>query len=96
MLRPLQRVFIAAVLVVAAAAAVALPRAQQLQYLSGQGVAPFFEGWEQNADGSFNMVFGYMNRNYREELNIPMALLTQGRLDGLWNDAFRGLVRSVM
>jgi pullulanase len=31
-----------------------------------------------------------------EELNEPMALLTQGRLDGLWNDAFRGLVRSVI
>ena len=31
-----------------------------------------------------------------EELNLPMALLTQGRLDGLWNDAFRGLVRSVI
>ena len=31
-----------------------------------------------------------------EELNLPMALLTQGRLDGLWNDAFRALVRSVI
>ena len=31
-----------------------------------------------------------------EELNLPMELLTQGRLDGLWNDAFRGLVRSVI
>lgn len=47
--------------------------AQQLQYLSGQSVAPFFEGWEQNPDGSFNMVFGYLNRNYREELNIPIG-----------------------
>jgi len=47
--------------------------AQQLQYLSGQSVAPFFEGWEQNGDGSFNMVFGYINRNYREELIIPLG-----------------------
>jgi pullulanase len=31
-----------------------------------------------------------------EELNEPMALLTQGRLDGLWNDTFRALVRSVI
>lgn len=31
-----------------------------------------------------------------EELSLPMALLTQGRLDGLWNDAFRALVRSVV
>jgi hypothetical protein len=61
---------------VAAALAVALAGslgAQQLQYLSGQSVAPFFEGWERNADGSYNMVFGYMNRNYREELNIPIG-----------------------
>ena len=49
------------------------PHAQQLQYLSGQSVAPFFEGWEQNPDGSFNLVFGYINRNYREELNIPIG-----------------------
>jgi len=47
--------------------------AQQLQYISGQNVAPYFEGWEQNTDGSFNMVFGYLNRNYREELNIPLG-----------------------
>jgi hypothetical protein len=47
--------------------------AQQLQYISGQSVAPFFEGWEQNPDGSFDMVFGYLNRNYREELNIPIG-----------------------
>jgi pullulanase len=31
-----------------------------------------------------------------EELSLPMALLTQGRLDGLWNDMFRALVRSVI
>jgi len=31
-----------------------------------------------------------------EELSLPMALLTQGRLDGLWNDPFRSLVRSVI
>ena len=31
-----------------------------------------------------------------EELSLPMALLTQGRLDGLWNDTFRALVRSVI
>jgi 1,4-alpha-glucan branching enzyme len=31
-----------------------------------------------------------------EELSLPMALLTQCRLDGLWNDTFRALVRSVM
>ncbi len=32
---------------------------------------PSFDGWLRNADGSFTMVFGYMNRNYEEELAIP-------------------------
>ena len=30
-----------------------------------------FEGWEQNADGTFNLVFGYFNRNWEEEIDIP-------------------------
>jgi hypothetical protein len=63
----------AAVSLVLAAAALSAASAQQLQYLSGQNVAPYFEGWEQNPDGSFNMVFGYLNRNFREELNIPIG-----------------------
>jgi hypothetical protein len=45
----------------------------QIRYASGQNVVPVFEGWERNADGSFNMVFGYMNRNYEEELDIPVG-----------------------
>jgi hypothetical protein len=43
----------------------------QVQYARGQNVAPVFEGWEHNADGTFNLVFGYLNRNYEEELDIP-------------------------
>jgi pullulanase len=31
-----------------------------------------------------------------EELSQPMALLTQGRLDGLWNDKFRALIRAAL
>lgn len=31
-----------------------------------------------------------------EELSVPLALLTQRRLDGLWNDHFRVLVRSAV
>lgn len=38
---------------------------------SGQSVAPAFEGWFQNPDGTFSLSFGYFNRNYRQELNIP-------------------------
>src|SRR5271165_1188238 len=45
----------------------------QLRHWSGQGVAPVYEGFDVNADGSFNMWFGYMNRNYEEELDIPVG-----------------------
>jgi hypothetical protein len=45
----------------------------QAHYDSGQNVVPVYEGWEKNADGSFTMVFGYMNRNYEEELDIPIG-----------------------
>src|SRR5262249_39694380 len=31
------------------------------------------EGWERNADGTFNLVFGYLNRNYEEEVDIPIG-----------------------
>jgi len=42
-------------------------------YTSGQTVAPAFEGWEHNPDGSSNMVFGYFNRNLDEHLLIPVG-----------------------
>src|SRR5215470_5679986 len=45
----------------------------QLRHWSGQGVAPVYEGYDVNPDGSFNMWFGYMNRNYEEELDIPVG-----------------------
>ena len=45
----------------------------QLQYSSGQNVAPVFEGWERNADGSFNMLFGYFNRNREEIVDVPVG-----------------------
>jgi hypothetical protein len=45
----------------------------QVQYASGQNVAPLFEGWEHNPDGTYSMVFGYLNRNYEEEVDIPLG-----------------------
>src|SRR5262245_12689348 len=45
----------------------------QVRYATGQNVVPVFEGWEKNADGSFNMVFGYMNRNYEAQLDVPVG-----------------------
>jgi hypothetical protein len=46
---------------------------QQLTYSTGQTVAPAFEGWEKNPDGSFNMVFGYFNRNLDEHVQVPVG-----------------------
>jgi hypothetical protein len=60
-------------LVAVLVAASATRPASQVRYTRGQTVAPVFEGWERNADGTFNMVFGYMNRNYEEELEIPVG-----------------------
>jgi len=37
-----------------------------------QGLVPAYEGWEQNADGSFNLVFGYMNRSW-EDADVPIG-----------------------
>jgi hypothetical protein len=48
----------------------------------GQSVAPSFEGWEPNPDGTFSLYFGYMNRNYEEKLDIPVGpdnLMEPGR-----------------
>ncbi len=44
-----------------------------LSYARGQNISPAFEGWEENADGSFNMLFGYMNRNWEEEPDVPIG-----------------------
>src|SRR5215510_6861813 len=49
------------------------PYYSQQQLPRGQNVAPAFEGWEENPDGSFNMVFGYFNRNWEEQPDIPIG-----------------------
>ncbi len=51
--------------------ATSVPAAQT--YSSGQNASPGFEGWERNEDGTFSFVFGYMNRNWEEELNVPVG-----------------------
>jgi hypothetical protein len=56
-----------------AAVLIAAPCSAQIRYATGQDVVPVFEGWERNADGSFNFVFGYMNRNYEEEVDVPIG-----------------------
>ena len=43
----------------------------QTHFNTGQDVVPVYEGWLKNADGTFTFVFGYFNRNWKEELVIP-------------------------
>jgi hypothetical protein len=43
-------------------------------YLNGESVAPAYEGWWPNPDGSFTMFFGYMNSNWEEEFDVPIGL----------------------
>ena len=40
------------------------------KFTSGQDIQPYYEGWIRNKDGSFDLVFGYFNRNWQEELAI--------------------------
>ena len=46
----------------------------QETYSKGQNISPAYEGWEQNPDGSFNFLFGYINRNWLEEPDIPVGV----------------------
>jgi hypothetical protein len=41
---------------------------------AGQSITPYFEGWIRNPGGTFDMVFGYFNRNYVQEFSIPAGL----------------------
>lgn len=47
--------------------------AAQDDYQFGQNVSPAFEGWLEKEDGTFSLVFGYMNRNWEEELYVPIG-----------------------
>src|ERR1700748_3734580 len=63
-------------LAVALACAMVSP-AQQLRmeppHDSGQSVTAAYEGWFANADGTFSILFGYYNRNNKQELDIPIG-----------------------
>jgi len=44
-----------------------------IRYNSGQSVVPVYEGWERVPDGTFNMVFGYLNRNHVEHVRLEVG-----------------------
>jgi len=64
-------------LLCAAACAAGSLRLAGQSYSSGQPVWPAFEGWEKNDDGSFTVVFGYMNDNWQEEFDVPIGADTR-------------------
>jgi hypothetical protein len=39
----------------------------------GQNITPVYEGFWRNADGSFELLFGYYNRNWEEEFHVPVG-----------------------
>ncbi|PCI79207.1 MAG: hypothetical protein COB20_05340 [SAR86 cluster bacterium] len=59
--------------VIALGAVILSPVVSADTYRSGQHIEPAFEGWRPNADGTFNMMFGYMNENWEEEPNVAVG-----------------------
>jgi len=52
----------------------------------GEGVAPFFDGYYINEDGTYTYSFGFMNRNTEEIIEIPIGennFLTPAELNGM-------------
>ena len=50
----------------------------------GQSVSPVYEGWYHLPDGSIAASFGYFNRNYEEQVHIPIGpdnLIQPGDVD---------------
>ena len=47
-------------------------RAEQ-SYSRGQNASPAYEGWEEEADGTRYFLFGYMNRNWEETLDVSVG-----------------------
>ena len=45
----------------------------QLSYSKGQPTYPAYEGWLPLPDGSYNLMFGYMNDNWLEETDVPVG-----------------------
>ncbi len=46
---------------------------RKVQRSAGQNVAPVYDGYEANPDGTYSMWFGYFNRNHEESLEIPIG-----------------------
>jgi hypothetical protein len=47
--------------------------ANNLKFDSGQDVQPVFEGWARVPNGTFDLYFGYLNRNWVQRLHVPIG-----------------------
>jgi hypothetical protein len=65
------RSFAGALIVLLAGSASAA--AQVIKYDTGQNLVPVFEGWQRMPDGNYKFHFGYLNRNYKELLDVPVG-----------------------
>lgn len=45
----------------------------QGRFDKGQNIAPTYEGWQENPDGTFDLIFGYLNRNWKEQVDVPIG-----------------------
>lgn len=63
---------------------------------SGDLVAPYFDGWYANTDGSFTLSFGFLNRNTRENVYIPLGpnnFVEPEEFDGVQPEYFPAVFR---
>ena len=49
------------------------PAQDNLIMKRGQRIAPIYEGWIANPDGTYDLIFGYFNLNSEEHLNVPVG-----------------------
>ena len=52
-----------------------------MKFRSGQTVQPVYEGWSQTEDGGFLLHFGYLNRNWEEQVHVPVG--PNNRIEGV-------------
>ena len=45
----------------------------QVVYRTGQDISPAFDGWRQRSDGTYDLWFGYFNRNWDEVPHVPIG-----------------------
>ena len=49
------------------------PATAQLSYRTGAEIEPGYEGWRANEDGTYTLIFGYMNENWEEQPDIDVG-----------------------